>query len=41
MAAELVSKLLNTESVPNATDGATHDETIHVILKDSAYELQK
>ena len=35
--AELANELLNTESVADATDGATHDETIHVILKDGVY----
>jgi hypothetical protein len=36
-----VNKLHNTEYVADATDGATHDETINVILKDGAYELQE
>lgn len=41
MAAELVSKLLNTESVADTTNRATHDETIHFIPKVGAYEWQE
>ncbi len=40
MAAELANELLNTESVAETTNRATHHKTIYVILKDGVYVPQ-